>query len=163
MIRRAGVTTAILVCLLMAPLAGLAKDCALPAAEAAKAREVSNAYGQAWLKNDPKAILDTLTSDAVLMPPGIAPISGMEEIKKFWWPVGGPATTITGFQTQIDEVGGCGDTAFVRGRSQFTFTSEENGKTTTHTSSNKYLMILKRQADGRWRIFRRMWNPQPKA
>src|SRR5215208_2864925 len=42
--------------------------------DAAKVRAVNEAYAAAWLKNDPEAVLNTLSKDAVLIPQGNRPI-----------------------------------------------------------------------------------------
>ena len=70
-----------------------------------KVRAVEAAYAAAWVKNDPAAVLATLWPDAVLMPPGRAPVRGLEEIRRFWWPPGGPRTTVTVFDSLAAALG----------------------------------------------------------
>jgi uncharacterized protein (TIGR02246 family) len=134
----------------------------LSEADLAKIRAVNEAYAAAWLKNDAEAVLNTLAETAVLIPQGNRPVEGIEAIKKFWWPADGPRTTIKSFTISTDEVGGAGDIAYVRGTFQFSFSYEEKGKTTELTNAGNYLMLMKRQPDGSWRISHRMWGDLPR-
>ncbi|HWT01757.1 MAG TPA: SgcJ/EcaC family oxidoreductase [Pyrinomonadaceae bacterium] len=134
----------------------------LSAADLAKIRAVSEAYADAWLKNDAEAVLNTLSEDAVLIPQGNRPVVGIEAIKKFWWPPDGGRTTIKSFTISTDEVGGDGGVGYVRGTFQFSFSYEEKGKTTELTNAGNYMMIMKRRADGSWRISHRMWGDLPR-
>src|SRR5215213_5863746 len=133
----------------------------LSAADVAKVRAVSEAYAAAWLRNDPEAVLKLFSDDAVLIPQGRRPVEGIEAIKNFWWPAGGPRTTIKSFNITTDEVGGAGDVAFVRGTYQFSFSYEDKGQTIELTNTGNYMMIMRRQPDGSWRISHRMWGDLP--
>lgn len=134
----------------------------LSADDVAKIRAVNEAYAAAWLKNDPEAVMSTLSNDAVLIPQGNRPVVGIESIKKFWWPADGSRTTIKTFSITTDEIGGDGDVGFVRGTFQFSFSYEDKGKINDLTNAGNYMMILKRQSDGNWRISRRMWGDLPR-
>ena len=134
----------------------------LSAADVAKVRAVSEAYAAAWLRNDPQAVLKIFSDDAVLIPQGGRPVEGIEAIKNFWWPAGGPLTTIKSFSVTTDEVGGEGEVAYVRGTYQFSFSYEDKGKTTELTNTGNYMMILRRQPDGSWRVTHRMWGDLPR-
>ena len=108
--RRAGIATAAALCLGFRPIPIAHSDGLLPADEV-KVRAVEAAYAAAWVKNDPAAILATLWPDAVIVPPGRPPLRGVEEIRRFWWPPGGPRTTVTTFDSLVAQAGGCGPTA----------------------------------------------------
>ena len=134
----------------------------LSAADEAKVRAVSDAYAAAWLRNDPEAVLKLFTDDAVLIPQGSRPVEGIGAIRDFWWPAGGGRTTIKSFDITTDEVGGEGEVAFVRGTYRFSFSYEDKGKTTELTNTGNYMMIMRRQPDGSWRISHRMWGDLPR-
>ena len=134
----------------------------LSAADVAKIRAVNEAYVAGWLRNEPQAVLDTFSGDAVLIPQGGRPVEGIAAIKKFWWPADGPRTTIKTFTITTDETGGEGDIGYVRGTFQFSFSYEEGGQTRELTNKGNYLMIMKRQPDGAWRISHRMWGDLPR-
>jgi ketosteroid isomerase-like protein len=116
------------------------------------------AYRDAWLSNAPEKVMATLTRDAVLLPSGMEPISGAAAIQAFWWPADGPATTITAMGQTIDEITGEGDLAIVRGHGSLTFTMRQDGRETTRTQRSTFLNVVRRQADGSWKITHRMWS-----
>jgi uncharacterized protein (TIGR02246 family) len=147
--------------------AGFRRDSPAPAdrlspEDEVKVRAVDAAYAAAWVKNDPAAILATLWPDAVLVPPGRAPVVGVEEIRKFWWPAGGPKTTVTAFASTIAQVGGSGSTAWALGTYQFDFWWEADGKRTERRNRGNALMVLRRSPEGEWRISHRMWSDLPR-
>jgi ketosteroid isomerase-like protein len=84
-------------------------------------RAVTLAYRDAWLANDSVAVMATLTDDAILLPSGMIPIVGSAAIKAFWWPAGARPTKILAMDLSIEEVGGEGGAAYVRGRGSVTF------------------------------------------
>ena len=133
----------------------------LPPADDVKVRTVEAAYATAWVKDDPAAILATLWPDAVLIPPGHAPVRGADEIRRFWWPTGGPKTTVTLFESTVVQVGGSGSTAFALSTYRFDFSWEDGGKKTERSSRGNALMLFRRNAGGEWRISHRMWSNLP--
>ncbi|MFQ5877490.1 MAG: YybH family protein [Acidobacteriota bacterium] len=145
--------------------AGPAKPAPLPATERARIRELNHRYTEAWLANDPDAVMRLFTADAVILPHhGAAPAAGTTEIMAFWWPPGTPPATVTQLLMSPDEIAGTGDLGYVRGRFSLTFTYEEGGAARTLGSSGNYLMIVRRGEDGVWRISRHIWNgPAPVA
>jgi|RhiMetdeSRZDD1v2_1073273.scaffolds.fasta_scaffold07425_15 uncharacterized protein (TIGR02246 family) len=116
------------------------------------------AYRDAWLANAPEKVMATLSSDATLIPSGMEPISGAAAIRAFWWPAGGPATTITRMEQSIDDVSGEGDLAIVRGHGSLTFTMRQDGRETTRTQRSTFVNVIRRQPDGSWKITLRMWS-----
>jgi ketosteroid isomerase-like protein len=116
------------------------------------------AYRDAWLSNRPDAVMATLTSDAVLLPSGMEPLAGAAAIRAFWWPADGPTTTITAMEQTIDEITGEGDLAIVRGHGSLTFTLRRDGRENTRTQQSTFLNVVRRQADGSWKITHRMWS-----
>jgi uncharacterized protein (TIGR02246 family) len=134
----------------------------LSPADEVKVRAVDAAYAAAWVKNDPSAILATLWPDAVLLPPGRAPIRGVDEIRRFWWPADGPKTTVTTFESTVTQVGGSGPTAWALGTYQFDFWWETGGKRTERRNRGNALMVFRKSPEGEWRISHRMWSDLPR-
>ena len=127
--------------------------------DAAAVRGVIEAYRTAWLRGDAKGVLATLTPDAVLLPAhGAKPVIGTEAITKYWWPRGGPPTTITKLDVTVDQLGGDCQIAHAHGHDDVGWTVQENGATKTYGHPGTYLNVLKRQADGSWRISHHMWD-----
>ncbi|MGH7597855.1 MAG: YybH family protein [bacterium] len=134
----------------------------LSAADVIKIKAVNEAYVSAWLKNDATAVMKTLAPNAVLIPQGSRAIEGMKAIKQFWWPSGGK-TTVTAFTITTDEVNGENEVAYIRGTFKLSFTYEDGSNKIERTNNGNYLMIMKRQADGTWRISHRMWGDLPQG
>jgi len=134
-------------------------DATLTAADATAIRAVIEAYRTAWLRGDARGVLDTFTADAVLLPAhGAQPVLGTAAITNYWWPKDSPPTTITKLDITIEAVEGDCRIAHVYGRDDVAWTTTENGAVTTHGHPGTYLNVLKKSADGSWRIARHMWD-----
>jgi ketosteroid isomerase-like protein len=70
----------------------------------------------------------TLTGDAVLLPSGLDPVVGQKAIRGFWWPAGGPSTTIISMDQVVDDVTAEGGVAVVRGHGSMSFVFTQAGK-----------------------------------
>ena len=148
----------------LAASALLLAACAAPAAEftaddEAAVRALEEDYRGAWLANDSAAVMAVLSRDAVLMPAGVRPLIGDSVIRAFWWPDDGSQTTITGYDSTVDEVEGSADLAYLRGRGAIAFTYRSpSGETSELTSEAVHLSVARRGDDGEWRIARRVWS-----
>src|SRR5918993_2804471 len=87
----------------------------LSADDEAAIRRLEAAYTSGWVENDSAAVFRTLTEDVVLLPGRMSPVVGLEGARAFWFPPNAAATTVTAYRTEIDEIDGRGDVAFVRG------------------------------------------------
>jgi len=65
-------------------------------------------------------------------------------------------TQITTFDRQIYEIGGFVNLAFLRGLARLHWSFERTGTKTEHSSESTDLLLLKRDAKGRWRVFRQI-------
>ena len=125
-------------------------------------RSTIEKYRTSWLAGDAEGVMGTFAEDAVLMPPqGIAPAVGREAIRKYWWPAGGPTTTITKLNITYEDIGGECSTAYARGRDEVGWIIEENGTRKSHGNSGTYLNVMRRLPDGSWRISHHMWDVDP--
>lgn len=127
-------------------------------------RATIEAYRTAWLANDTKRVLNTFTADAVLMPAHGAPaVVGMSAIEKYWFAPGGPPTTITKLDITVDQVSGNATLAFARGLDTVAWTATQNGVTRLYSHPGTYLNVMKKLADGTWRIQVHMWDDGPQT
>jgi len=94
----------------------------------------------------------------VLMPAGQHPLATPNDVRAFWWPTDGSHTRILTFDRTIDEVAGLQDVAWVRGTDTLTFTYDKGQTHSRLGSRSMTLAVLRRQADGTWRISRMMWG-----
>jgi histidine triad (HIT) family protein len=132
---------------------------------AAYLKDIENvkiAFGQyhaAWLQNNEDSVMNTLTKDAVIMPQGLSPKKGMEDIRHFWFPKDGSKTTITRFDYVIEDFKVDVNSAFVRSSSILSFTYEKEGKKLIKDDLKQlHTTFLERQEDGSWKVNCKMWS-----
>jgi len=124
-------------------------------------RAVHESYRRAWLANDAEGVLRVFTPDAVLLPHhGLPPVVGLEAIRAFWF-APGPPTTITVLELEVDEASIHDATGIVRGRSRVEWTVQKDGTVEQWANAGTFLSLLRRGADGAWRITHHMWDDPP--
>jgi len=142
--------------------AGTEKRAPLSASDVAAIRTVLERYRTGWLANNADAVRGSFTQDAVLLPHhGVPPAVGMAAINEFWFPASPTKTTITTFVQTIDEVGGEGYLAYVRGTSEVVWRVEGGAKSQHWRNSGNFLAILKKQDDGKWLMSHLIWDDPP--
>ena len=132
--------------------AGLLAGCAAqtrPAdAGAREAIEVAvRRYVAASNAGDAEALAELYTDDALLLPPDHEPVRGREAIGAYWSHGTDQGLEVTTLSVEVD--GGLG---YLVGRYQLPATDEEPA------DSGKYVMCLKRQRDGSWKLTADIWN-----
>ena len=131
----------------------------LSADDIAKIKQVHREYEQAWLKGDANAVRVLFTEDSVLFPPHAdKPRLGRKGMDEFWFAAGGPPTKITKLVVIPKDIGGDGQLAYVWGSDEVAWTTTQDGKTTSTSHKGIFLNVLKKQADGRWKISHHMWD-----
>ena len=124
----------------------------------AKAEAATRAYRDAWMTNSADRVMATLTPDATIYPSGLAPVSGAAAIRAFFFPAG-TTTRVVAMELTIDETRVDGDMAVTSGSGSLTFvTTTKDGAQPARTQKSWHVNILRRQQDGSWRIWRRMWG-----
>lgn len=124
----------------------------------AQAEAATRAYRDAWLSNNADRVMATLAPDAIIYPSGLPPISGAAAIRAFWFPAA-TTTRIVGMELTIDDVHLDGNIAITSGSGSLTFVvTTKDGAQPARTQKSWHVNILKRQPDGSWRIWRRMWG-----
>ena len=125
-------------------------DTALSEADRGAIRAASQKYVEADDKRDADAMMQVIGEGAYYMPSNGAPISGREAIRGFLKPH--PWDKITQTPAEIEGRDGL---AFVRG----SYTVLYQGQNLT----GYYIEIWQKQADGAWRITRKLWNSDKPA
>lgn len=121
-----------------------------------------DAYRTSWLKGDARAVLGTFSADAALLPAhGAAPIVGIAAIENYWWPAGGPPSTITKLDITIDQLEGDCNVAYSHGRDDVAWTMDQDGRTQAYGHPGTYLNVYRKLPSGAWRISRHMWDDGP--
>lgn len=140
-------TNAIFLAFLMAGCLAAA-DAPTPAGDVAAIKAVFDKHTAAFNAGDPAAVVALFTDDGVLMPPDRAPLVGKEGIR---WGLrtafGLYAAKITA-ESPVIEV--AGDRAFARRKYTMTLTGKTGGEQMDLAAN--WVDILKRQADGSWKI-----------
>ena len=125
--------------------------------EVRKAVEAANAeWTAAFNRGDAVAVAVLYTEDAILMPPDIEMIRGRQGIQEFWQARiqrGLKDAVLTTVEVQAD-----GNTAYEIGRVSLTFYAKDQAP---KPISGKYVVVWKRQSDGRWKLHVDIWNSAP--
>ncbi len=127
----------------------------LSAEDEASIRAVDAQWARAASAADGNALTALYTSDATLLPPG-EPVAKGEAIKKYNVEMTNAFTGPTELTTTSVE--GRGDLAYAVGTYRATLTPKKAGAKPLPTEEGKYLEVLKKQADGSWKIVYDMWN-----
>jgi uncharacterized protein (TIGR02246 family) len=104
-------------------------------------------YVTASNEGDAKALADLYAEDAVLLPPDHEPVRGREAIRAYWSQGTDEGLEVTTLAVEVD-----GDLGYLAGRYNLPPTEEEPA------DSGKYVMCLKRQRDGSWKLTADIWN-----
>jgi uncharacterized protein (TIGR02246 family) len=113
---------------------------------------VRDSFEQAVLAGDVEGTLATYTDDAVEMPPNMPIRNGQSAIRD----AAEEAPQMSSFSLTPVETDGVGDLAYDRGT--YTGTVSMAGMPEPMTETGKYLVLLKKQADGSWLISTAIWN-----
>lgn len=152
--RRRAVVTALLglATLLMAPETGWTQEDAIR-------KLVGEDYDKAMAAGDVSAKMRLYTADAVLMPPEGPVVSGQDAIR-LWHASFFKKGTSPGV-SKVDEVQVFGEWGFARGTFAGTVTQRPGASPTS--VSEKWLVVVRRQGDGSWKIARDIWTQEPQS
>ena len=137
------------------------RSAALTVADQAAIRSLDSTFVQAWLHDDTTAVLSVFRPDAVLLPPGSQPVSGLAAIQAYWWPLDGSHTRITSFERQIVEIAGTRGLAYIRGTGALGWQYAKGGPPQTQSSRSTDLILVAPDSAGQWRVVRQMWSTLP--
>ena len=121
-----------------------------PPADPAARQAIESAmrrYVDASNKGDAATLASLYADDAMLLPPDHEPIRGREAIGAFWRQGTDEGLAVTNLAVEVD-----GNLGYLVGRYHLPATDEEPA------DSGKYVMCLKRQRDGSWKLTADIWN-----
>jgi uncharacterized protein (TIGR02246 family) len=104
-------------------------------------------YVAASNEGDAEALTSLYAEDAVLLPPDHSPIHGREAIGDFW-----RQGTDAGLEVSTLRLDVGGDVAYLVGKYRLPPTDQEEA------DSGQYVLCLKRQPDGAWKLTADIWN-----
>ena len=135
--------------------------CALPAGGAAFASDETAAvdavrrdFNAAFNANDAAAIGRLFDAEGMLLPPGMPAVAGAEKITARY--VGHFAKTRSQFELKPGDIRICEGWAFMN--VEFARTDSPKAGGNAASVEGHCLMVLRKQADGSWKIFRDIWN-----
>jgi len=104
-------------------------------------------YVTASNEGDAEALAGLYAEDALLLPPDHEPIHGRDAIVEFWRQGTDEGLEVSTLRLEVD-----GDVAYMVGRYRLPPTQEESA------DSGQYVLCLKRQPDGSWKLTADIWN-----
>jgi uncharacterized protein (TIGR02246 family) len=113
-------------------------------------RAAESVLAQAFEDPDPTAWVSCYTEDAIFVGPGLPTIEGRAALLAV-----APQTTISSMEIVAYSTIGAGDFAATNGRATWVSGPKDSGAPTIR---RRFLMVWRRDADGRWRIARELLN-----
>jgi uncharacterized protein (TIGR02246 family) len=132
----------------------------LAAEDVAAIRATDSVFASAVGAGDAAGVAALYLPDAHLLPPTAAAIEGREGIQQFFAGLLG-AYHVT-IAVNSDEIEGREDLAYARGHYTLDGAPKAAGAPPLR-EEGKFLEVLRRQADGTWRLAADMWSPNPQA
>ena len=123
-------------------------------------RDVTQRYVEAFNRGDLDAAVEFYTDDATFLHPHAEIVSGKQAIKEFF-EAGRVFLGLKRLNFEILESGCDGNLAYERGIMQIDI-EPEGGQALV--DKGKYLVVMKRQSDGSWKVAVDIWNsdlPEP--
>lgn len=113
-------------------------------------RQADEELQQAVVQGDWDSVASHYAQDAYLDPPGAAPVRGRDEIRNYFVST---LASVSEFELEPRHVDGEGNLAYVRGRwSLSARMPDADGDTVTIGDQGSYVVVRRRQDDGRWLI-----------
>jgi ketosteroid isomerase-like protein len=122
----------------------------LSPSDVAAIRAAENALAEAFEDSDPTAWVSCYTEDAIFAGPRVPTIEGRPALL-----AGAEQTSISSMQIDAESTIGTGDLAATFGRA--TWVSGPRGSKAP-TRRRRFLMVWRKEPDGRWRIARELLN-----
>ncbi len=132
---------------------GCAGRCAPSSSDMVLARSISPNLVRAVDGRDPSAAAALYDADAVLMPPGEGPIRGQQAIQAYWQRL--MTSGIRKVSLVPSELRMAGDIAFEVGEYGINPAPPDHP---SGSESGKYIVLLRRQNDGSWKMTHDMWS-----
>ena len=104
-------------------------------------------YVAASNEGNADALTELYTEDAVLLPPDHAPIHGRDAIGEFWRQGTDSGLAVRTLRVEVE-----GSLGYLVGQYNLPSTDDEPA------DSGKYVMCLRRQRDGSWKLSADIWN-----
>lgn len=121
-------------------------------------RELERRYAAAWMKMDEEGVMALFESEAMIVPASIGPQKGQEAIRAFWFPKDSSVTVIQRFDNQVLSVEVDGDLAQGTQKTFLSWSYTKGSLRMRRDQIGYALTIYRRQPNGQWKIWRRLWT-----
>jgi uncharacterized protein (TIGR02246 family) len=111
------------------------------------------AFAEAFNRGDAAAVASHYAEDAAVFPPGAPRIDGRANIQIFWQ--GGLDAGLKNLTLKAIEITEQGDWAYEVG--ELTVSVPGSGGA-SQMQNGKYVVIWKKDSEGKWRLYRDIWN-----
>jgi uncharacterized protein (TIGR02246 family) len=122
----------------------------LSSSDNAAIRAAENALAQAFEDPDPTAWVSCYTEDAIFVGPGSPALEGRAALLAV-----APQVMMSSLEIVADSTIGAGSFAATTGRATWVSGPKDSGASTIR---RRFLMVWRRDADGRWRVARELLN-----
>ena len=144
--------TASLLLLTLAALGGCKSAPApLTDADRATARQMDSAYSAAASAGNVEGMMAGYAPNAMVMPPNMPTAHGSDQIRQLWQ---GTTSQKILLQLTQETADGAGDFMFTTGKYHYQGLPVE----TSPSEDGKYLIVYRREADGKWMIVAESWS-----
>jgi uncharacterized protein (TIGR02246 family) len=134
--------------------AGCARRCTPSSSDMVLARSISTNLTRAVDGRDPSAAAGLYDKDAVLMPPGERPVRGQQAIQAYWQKL--MTSGLRKVSLAPSELRMAGDIAYEIGEYGIDLIRADHQP---GSESGKYIVLMRRQDDGSWKMTHDMWSP----
>lgn len=129
-------------------------------ADIAAIQNLGPQFSQAILARDVDAVLALYTDDAVIMPPDAPVVVGKDAIRDRFTADFASDVVATEFVFTSIQTEGVGNQGFDRGT--FSWKGTRPAASEPITEVGKYVVVVRRTADGSWRVAVDVWNSDPR-
>lgn len=115
-------------------------------------------YVNGWLANDSETVLGLFENNATIVPSGLSPITGKENIEAYWFPNDSSETIIHSYAVELIELEGTDSMAYSLEKGTLNFTYSKGDFTMSKESISHATSVYKKNKEGNWKIISRMWT-----
>lgn len=113
-------------------------------------------FSRRYMQGDARGMAEMYTEDGAILPPGRPIIKGRAAIAEYWTLA--PGVRVVEHRTSPDSIVVRGDIAYDYGT--YVARTERNGQS-GNAVHGKYVIVWRRQDDGRWLMHLDIWNASP--
>ena len=124
----------------------------------ASIEDIRRSYINGWLAGDAETVLNLFESNATIIPSGMLPITGINQIEDYWFPNDSSITTIHSYEVELLELSGSNDIAYSLEKGTLNFSYEKAEFSMTTTSVSHASTVYRKSENGEWKVVSRMWT-----